>query len=156
MRRSILPTGVQLAVLLFLGFVGLNFCLGAFDYYKARRSGDWPQVDGRVVRSGVVAGCRRGGSFAPEVRYTYPGGGRTHTGNRWRFGSAPCGDEASARAIAASHPVGGVVRVSVNPDDASESVLRPGEVQPYAWLGFAVQALMFAAGAMFIVRSPHA
>ena len=89
MRRSILPAGVQLAVLLFLGFVGLNFCLGAFDYYKARQSGDWPQVDGRVVRSGAVAGCRRGGSFAPEVRYTYSGGGRTHTGNRWRFGSAP-------------------------------------------------------------------
>lgn len=152
MRRSILPTGVQLAVLLFLGFVGLNFCFGAFDYYKARQSADWPQVDGRVVRSGVVAGCRRGGSFAPEVHYTYPGGGRNHTGNRLRFGSAPCGDEASARAIAASHPVGGAVRVSVNPHDASESVLRPGEVQPYAWLGFAVQALLFAAGAMFAFR----
>lgn len=156
MRRSLLPTGAQLAVLLFLGFVGLNFCFGAFDYYKAHQARGWPQVDGWVVQSGVVAGCRRGGSFAPAVAYAYPGGGRIHTGNRLRFGSAPCGDEASARAIAASHPVGGAVRVSVNPHDASESVLRPGEVPPDAWFGFAVQALLFAAGAMVAFRPQHA
>ena len=96
------------AILAVIGVVGAGFIVN--DYGRARASAAWPVHEGIILSS----------SANEHLRYVYSVGGKSYEGRRIRFFS-------SAPFQKTDKPgPGEVVRVYVDPKDASFSVLEPG------------------------------
>ena len=157
MASSSVSAGLELALFALLSLAGFGISLMlAFDYYKAKDSLSWPQVEGQVIASRSEKGCRRGSSYYPHIEYAYSVQGGQLSGSRLRFGSAPCGEQHAAEQIAAKYPPGAKLKVSVNPNNMFESVLSPGEVPSNAWFYFTAMALLFVVGSALTIKKLRA
>ena len=113
--------------------------IGAYLYWRAKASQNWPWVMGEVLSARVRETVDTTGSgrtisrHFPEVTYEYRVGGRTYRGKRIRFGGPLHTDRETAEAWLQSYPVGGQVRVYYNPKRPQEAVLQPSS-SPTAWI----------------------
>lgn len=116
----------------------------AFGFFHARRHAStlrrWPEVSGRIVKSGVHAfdirrdkprGTLSGTklmekSYMPVVEYTYEVGGRQHSSRSVWADTEVSGSEGYAKGIAARYPVGKTVMVRYDPGKPSRSALEIG------------------------------
>jgi hypothetical protein len=86
----------------------------------------WPKQDGVITHSREKAGYR---TMGVDIGYRYSAGGATQSGNRYRFQFVLKRDRMRGRdvqLIVGGHRPGDPVRVAVNPNDPTDSVLDPG------------------------------
>ena len=100
------------------------------DLRSQFRSGWFPRVPGRVLRSNVVseagAGKRRLSSHTVDVAFQYTVNGKTFEANTYRFPKTMSHREEPAREVVAGLPPGQEVEVSYDPANPAEAVLSPG------------------------------
>ncbi len=132
----------------------LVLCLHSLWYgFTSER---WPRVD--AVMEVSTESHWGTGRTLPRVqfRYRYEVGGRSYTGERWRYKLyANTADSQINRqaydvsAAVASYPPGSTVKVAVNPSDPADAVLEPGmsiDDQVYALFGLALVAIAILPG----------
>lgn len=116
--------------------VPLAFALQSLS--RAYRSTGWPTAPGTMTRSRVQVfsrltnGSKLSRQWMMEIEYRYLVGGKSYTGWRVHFGTAPT--LAFARRVVAHFPLHGAVPVRYHPDNPALSVLLPG-ASGYAWSG---------------------
>jgi hypothetical protein len=117
------------------GMLIAGLLLGAYcgyEFYFGVVSLRWPQVDAVVTESHLEWGYK--GQASVRLRYEFPCGAQTCTGDRWRYkimaGSPErlwnSNSSQDAEAAIASFPKGGHVPVAVSPGDPTTSVAEPG------------------------------
>jgi hypothetical protein len=155
----LVAAAVTAAALYLAGTLGMVGYAGAREVVLARfGSADWHATTGVIVSSDASRRCGRWGDrHHVAVRYAYEVGGRTHVGERIRFGFIACEPSPEARAMAADYPVGRRVAVHFDPADPADAVLRPGELRPGTVTGtlllLAVPAVTVVVYALFL-RGP--
>lgn len=103
---------------------------GAWYWWKARASADWPQAGGTIIQSTLSRTASKGGArYRPVVEYRYQAGGTVQTGSRIFFGETNFSIESEARAYLERYPAGKEVKVYHHPSDYAQSVLEPGAAQ---------------------------
>jgi hypothetical protein len=129
------PLWLYLLPLWPIGFYGIwafwNAMRGSREEKAAERSLDWPETQGRVVRSKIVWGH-------VEIVYEYWISGVSQEGRykinlppQFPGGKAPQALGTAGKVEIAEYPVGAKVVVRYNPANPQESVLyRKGEVSP--------------------------
>ena len=126
------------AVLFLIVGVGA-LSIGAYVYWQAKASQNWPWVMGEVLSARVretvetTESGRTISRYFPEVTYQYRVEGHTYQGKRIQFGGPLHTDRETVEAWLQSYPVGGQVRVYYNPKRPQEAVLQPSS-SPAAWI----------------------
>jgi hypothetical protein len=148
----VLTTRVQNApmvvALTAMGFVALLF--GFALYRQGTGARRWPVVTGRITKSVVDEFRGRIGKgsalttlYRPLISFTYEHGGVTYSGSQVSIGvKVTSSNAAFASRIVAKHPAGKTIKVYVNPENPSESLLTPGAGG--AWFVFAIGAGLLA------------
>ncbi len=119
---------------------------------SASRAKGWPVVTGTVTSSRVeqTPSLRLGPNYKPRVEYAYAIGGVTYRGDQLRFDDDPYAFRSSATSRLVGYAPGASIAVYYDPDDPSNSVLKPGsEWRTYssifffaAWLILGLAALL--------------
>jgi hypothetical protein len=126
--------------------VGLGFAVGsAVPLARGIISLGWPKAAGVITFIEEKPGYRTNGI---KVKYLYASGGRTYTGDRYRFQFVLVQEHMQSRDVAlilGRYPVGERVQVSVNPRDPDDSVLVPGP-DPEDLLPFGAGLVLTLAG----------
>ena len=135
-----------------IGAVGI--VAGLREMARAVDSEEWPEVQGEIEETGVLAepGERAGTLYAPMVRYHYRVGDAQHVSNRIAFGGVVSMSFRSwAQGIVARYSSQKVVRVWVCPTDPALSVLEPG-LHWTSWMVPLVFAVFFGLGLRILLR----
>ena len=107
--------------------LGVAFAAGsAIPLAQGVISLGWSKVHGEITHSAEKPGYR---TIGVDVRYRYAAGGRTYTGDRYRFQFVLLRDQMESRdveSIVGRYRVGEGVEVAVNPRDPGDSVLVAG------------------------------
>ena len=130
---------------------------------NGRASESWPQVKGTVTSSEVTTSTDRGqalteseDTFFPEVRYEYVVDDQTLEGYEIAYGGYSFSTLPEAENILATYPVGQVVNVFFDPDNADKAVLEPGLREfPY---GFLLGGILFIVAGLVMIKlfpRPH-
>ena len=121
---------------------------------QAVRSSSWPTVEGMVTESTVVqsTGRRNRKTNIPTITYRYSVDGIEHVGTRLFFGSQypeswTTGAKwtTSTKEYIARYPLGTLLRVHYDPEDAATSVIEAG-LKSAIVLPVAVSIVMFGGG----------
>lgn len=124
-----------------LGFFGIALLVGAIPlaiksngrirlYQRAKH---WPRVRANIVQSSVRESTDGDGtSFLPEFSYRYSVAGTEYSSNQHSEGHPFPSNEAAARQLVKSLPVGSHVEVAVSPTNPKCAVLDTGV--PQMWL----------------------
>ena len=120
--RLTIPRSKNQWFLLLLG--GAAVAVSAIPVAHGVRSLAWPRVDAVITHSRETVRNRR---MTPDIGYRYTLGGRSHTGNRYRYQSLIARVRGrDVQSIVGKHRPGDRVQVAVDPDDPDDSVLFPG------------------------------
>lgn len=96
---------------------------------EARAVAGWTPVTGRVLSHGIEEETSRDSdgdsstTYTPQLSYAYAAGGGERQGTRLALDGVSFSSRAGAQAYLDERPVGSEIRVYVNPDDASDTVL---------------------------------
>ena len=120
---------VLLIATLFLSFtawMGVQTYRSGADFYeRIWSSPHWTTVQGNIVDVQAYRGCGKGGrGYSLDVQYTYQIGTTTYTNDRMYFGSSSCHSKAVHEQRKTQFPIGGIVPVYVDPDQAMNAVLN--------------------------------
>lgn len=145
--------------------LGLGLIAGPVGYYgwagwRTSVAREWPQADGRILKSNVrVAESDRGPregntqpTYYPDIVFGYRVDGRDYTGQRvWLTGHDGSKNFDDARAVMDAYPAGSAVKVLYNPEDPADAALRT------AWprwevLMIALMGVPWIAGAFYFGR----
>ncbi len=128
---------------------GLLIWYAAWTRRRAEAALAWPTVEAVVSRSVVATDGRgRRRSYTPEIAYSYQIAGHAYEGGRLRFGMTASYDVAEITAMIAPYPVGGRIKVHVDPANPALSVVEPkSSAGPLIWLG----GFMIVAGAALAI-----
>ena len=95
---------------------------------RARASGAWPTVPGKVERSRVEkAATQYGTNYRLALAYRYQVGGRDYEGDRVEFGPRRVDSQDLIERLAEKYPAGAQVTVHYDPDDPANAVLETSE-----------------------------
>jgi hypothetical protein len=131
-------------VLFFYLIALLPLGFGIWQFWKERTPRRWPQVPGTVVSSTIdKRATSRGYYYVPKIEYEFCYDEQTFKSSRRRASNYASGQSVDAKDIAAHYPVGGSVRVFVNPRKPTESVLEHGTT-PLSWIPFVIGLLWLA------------
>ena len=144
-----------------LGTIGMLFLLFAFVLrWQRDQVRSWPKVTGRIVRSELddFRGTLNPDDhnivtlYRPKIVYAYEYNGIKYSGETISFGAEVTANrQVFANKLIAKYPLGKVVEVHVNPQNASDAVL---ESKPaYAWIIWLAAAVLLG-GAYFISQQP--
>lgn len=141
------------ALLLFSGMmaggVGL-FSLNAVDFLNGVRSKSWVETKAVVTGTRVVEVMQprsTNPAYRPQVDYEYRWNGRGFRGGRLGFGSTASTDGKHVRDLLdRDFPAGREIRVKVNPDKPSQSVIRTG-ADAMHWVYAGVSLVFVGVGA---------
>ncbi|MFK7851959.1 MAG: DUF3592 domain-containing protein [Akkermansiaceae bacterium] len=147
--------------LLIAGVGGIFTFLMGQSYQRAVEQRAWPQVDALVLSSELEEWQHD--DFSPmeyrmKILYGYEWEGERKTGERFGFrGNPKYNKRNKVMNLVESFPVGKTVKIFVNPEDPSFTILKPDSKAPgYSiWfpLLFVVGGLGISARALF--RRPH-
>lgn len=150
-RNSVGPRGQMVigAIFIVAAIVVGMLALGDLKVAQAEQAASgWPPVSGTVVSSGIrqLRGSNTPDSkdWVPDVRYTYEVDGERFSGDRYAFhtSSSRGQSKAAARIKAEKYVQGSALRVLVDPDDSSNSVIVASSMFPFqAWLFVAFSGL---------------
>ncbi|QJW95442.1 DUF3592 domain-containing protein [Frigoriglobus tundricola] len=112
-------------LLMWSGLVLAADAVMLWTLYRQTRAARFPTADGVITRSAVTADRDKDGADRLDVAYGYEVGGRRYTGTRYCYASFGTNSGAWDR-IRDELPVGARVPVAYDPNDPSESLLRPG------------------------------
>ena len=117
---------------IFIGLIiiagGLGFFYLGLSFRKdGQNSQDWPKIDGTVTSSKVVhsSGAHRSNHYQAGIEYSYSVGGKEYSGDNMVIGPTGTLPWLAKREVD-QYPVGSRVQVYYNPEDHSETVLKPG------------------------------
>lgn len=137
--------------ILFLGAVPL--CIGLWQLFREVAPHKWPQVDGTIVNSTIKKQLVQAGGYQyiPLIDYEYSYEGKNYSSSKWRVGNYATGSSEDAEVIHSRYPIGGKVKVFVDPENSYNSVLEFGTT-PLSWvcivLGLFVTAALGGAALM--------
>ncbi|MCH2161372.1 MAG: DUF3592 domain-containing protein [Phycisphaerales bacterium] len=100
-----------------------------FSNAREAAAAKWPQVSGKVIDSGARQlrndSTPNARDWVPYVRYSYEVDGQGYTGENYRFytSTQPGQSKVGAEKKGNTYKPGKALKVRVNPDDASESVI---------------------------------
>jgi hypothetical protein len=100
----------------------LAACVAVVMSLRAEAQNRWPQVTGRIMRSGIQVGR----SFFPDIQYVLVFQGTTFRCSKVRSFLVEFGWPGPARRISNRYPAGSSVVVYVDLTDPNNSVLEPG------------------------------
>ena len=110
-----------------LAMMGAAVTIGcAVPLAQGVRSLSWPKVDGFITHSRNMPGYR---TMGVDIGYTYATGGKSYTGDRFRFQFVLSARKMIGRdvqSILGRYRVGEPVRIAFNPGNPADSVLEPG------------------------------
>jgi len=118
----------------------------------------WPSVRARIDEAHVFRGCigmpRFSTSYHPRLRYSYSVAGQVYQGDRISAGTAyMCGSQAEVQHfVARNYPVGRTVTAFYDPNDPSNSLLKPGVFDPVS----IIMAGVLVVGAGYTAHRSHA
>jgi Protein of unknown function (DUF3592) len=139
----------------------MAFLFGLANRRHGRSAGRWPVVAARVDQSRILEFegplTKRGRPtrklYRPVITYRYEYNGVSYTGDHSSLGfKITANTDAFAKKLVAKYPVGTIVKLHVNPQNASESMLNPSSFSR-AWFFWSV-ALLLWAGAYWIAQRP--
>jgi hypothetical protein len=148
-----------LSVLMFVGMVaafiaGGSWCLkhAVADSLRNRAAQTWPVADGKVTESRIKTSDGHQSDFRdtyyPQVVVRYEVGGKWYSCRELYFGYGSTGNYQQVSADVASCPIGKQVKVSYNPKEPSQSILKPGSHGINVTF-MAVGAVMLGIGLLF-------
>ena len=105
------------------GLIGLMWNLR--NLWLSFRCKFWKIVDGEIKDSSVETRQYRFKSYYPIISYTYNVDGVVYEGSKIKYGGTG-GSKSVADDYFEKYPVGKKVKVSIDPNDYSKSVLEPG------------------------------
>jgi hypothetical protein len=116
-------------------FGGLPLCIGLWQRFRELAPRKWPQIDGTIVNSTIKKQSSRPGTcqYTPIIEYEYSYEDKTYSSSKRRAGNYASGVSADAEAICSRYPVGNQVKVYIDPEDPSNSVLEFGTT-PLSWI----------------------
>jgi len=134
-----------------VGLLQLAKCL--VESSSAIAATDWPTVAGTVKSSGVrLVKGGKGDGHVPAVTYTYEVNGVSYQGKRIHFRDVSEMPEQAEKTVS-SYPVGATVQVHFDPDEPSESLLRPGLYRySFIWLALSVGGLLIGSAMIYFYR----
>jgi hypothetical protein len=140
-----------------MGTVAFLFALALHRQANVARG--WPKVTGRITRSEIdeFEGRLTPKStlttlYRPLISYAYEFNGIKYSGDELSLGGKVTANTPSfAKKQVAKFPIGKTIEVHVNPQNASEAVLKPAPA--HAWVLW-ISAGLFLAGAWFISQLP--
>jgi len=109
---------------------------------KASKSLKWPNVNGAILQSMVVAQAQgRGRAYVPRVSYEYEIDGISYSGTAITVCDSSLG-RAWSQKIVDRYPGGAPVKIYYNPEKPSDALLEPGNITGllilYAFLFLAI------------------
>lgn len=113
-----------------------------WDLHQGRTSHTWPQVDAKIVHSGmeVMTRERKGRQIRrmqPQVSYEYEVDGESFTGDRITYGLIKRTEsEREIETVLAKYRKDGMVKVHYHPESPGTSVLESGSVNESEFLTF--------------------
>jgi Protein of unknown function (DUF3592) len=128
---------------------------GWLEVQQAKQSDAWPEVKGQVQESSVAfkPGKKGGGTYHPEVFYTFTVDAQTYNGNTVAFGDFGSSNESHAQGIVNRYPKGKTVSVHYLVEDPKICVLESGaHWQVWILPGFGL-IFLFAGVSMFFFLS---
>lgn len=143
--------------------------LGWLGQRKARNAAEhWAIIDAKIEQSQYTktirvetdedshgfSRTREYPEYRPFVRYTYWRDGQERTGNTIRFDEIVAGSERAIDGLLAQYPIGGKVKLYVDPDDPTLTVLDPGGHAPTVRIGIGVMGV--AAGIAILIPAIRA
>ena len=113
-----------LFIWLIIGLVGLaTFCYGHYQLSRARASGTWPSVDGKIVTSKIERHTNEEGThYSADIEYRYRVDGKEFESSVIVIG----GHSYTAHGVVGRYPKGQPVKVAYNPSKPHQAVLEPG------------------------------
>lgn len=129
---------------------------GWLELQQAKESMAWPEVKGQIQNSTVEfrPGKKGGGTYHPEVLYTYTVDTRTYRGNTVAFGDYGSGNPSHAQSIVDRYPKGKAVAVRYLMNDPTVCVLEPG-VQGQTWFLPGFGLIFLFAGMLMLFFLPR-
>lgn len=142
-QRQVSTTGKLITTLVLLIVAGIG-CVplywGVLAVQEATASLAWPQVDGQVTRSEVVATTttthdrnkpvnhrdRKSISYSAAIEYAFAVNGMTYHGSRLAVITEQFGSRDFAQATVEKYPRDSPVTVAYNPSQPDQCVLEPG------------------------------
>ncbi len=125
---------------------------GFLNWARARAAASWPVFSGEVLSSSVGESYSYAGPmFVPEVNYRYDVHGQHLENDDIQMASVRYFSASVAKAIAGKYPVGAKVKVWVDPQDVTRSVLEHGDsaARRRIVIGFVTLLAPFAMGTLF-------
>ncbi|MCD4779321.1 MAG: DUF3592 domain-containing protein [Candidatus Omnitrophica bacterium] len=129
---------------------GIVTKIGFGIYQNAKKSMEWPTVNGAVTSSEIERNHSSGSgssstTYGADIAYDYQIKGETYSANKVSFGEYSSSDIGHARKIVNKYPVGKVVNVYYNPDDLYIAVLEPG-IFWSSYIVFVLGLIFFSVG----------
>jgi hypothetical protein len=136
--------------LIFVTFLGVGIAQLAWCISESRgalTSADWPTTGGTIIFSEVVVDTEvRGTAYIPTVSYSYAVDGIPYTGKKIHYGTGNVSEMPDqAQRTIRQFPLHSRVTVYYQPNNAEESVLRPG-IYWYSYVWFALSLLAIIVG----------
>lgn len=121
------PFSPRGAILLLLALATLAPSAALPRYFRAKNSAQWPQVQGVITSSHLVAGrFKQTRGYRPEIQYRYQVGSTEYVGSRRSFDRPRLSSEAASQSVLDAYPLGKTVTVFYDPKDPASALLEPG------------------------------
>jgi len=150
LKTPLARTGVGCAAVVLIAVAILTGYASWLRLSRARASANWTAVEGQVEKVGIEETWSNGQTqYIPRVSYRFAYDGKTCIGNRISPHDLSFGNRLKAEEAIVEYAPGEAVTVYCNPENPSDSLLRPGaERMDYLMLGLPLVFLLFAIGFM--------
>lgn len=125
-------------------------CAALPQYFKIRKSSQWPTVQGVITVSEILFHRGRFEGYTGNIRYRYRVGDREYLGTRRTFAAVHLGTLDGWRQVLAPYPVRKTVTVYYDPSHPDVAVLVPGLVEELKLL-FKLNFILIATFAGFFL-----
>lgn len=118
---------IRLILLFPLGLIVAGDVALGMTILRQLRAESFPTTEGRITKSHLkeMRGAKNSRTHILELEYSYRVAGQAFTGTRIHYAAIATNSNLWKR-LQAEYPVGGTVEVYYDPDDPSESLLKPG------------------------------
>jgi hypothetical protein len=96
-------------------------------YFRAKNSATWPQAQGIITSSHLVAGrFKQTKGYRAEIQYRYQAGATEYLSSRRSFENVHLATQAASQNVIDTYPVGKTVTVFYDPKNPASALLEPG------------------------------
>lgn len=113
---------------LLTAITGTITALTLSNIYRDIRAEDFPSVQGTITQSELTHHSgKSGGTWSADLKYSFTVNGKALEGDTYRYGgNMSSSDKGWAEDVVKLHPVGSATTVYFDPENPTDSVLKPG------------------------------